>query len=193
MQLVVTDSIRKALVMAASDETTAIIASMTPLSDTDMNSTSICSKWTLSATAESVPHSLVWLACDKLGKAYPGTARKPHRFVCPKPREITPEYTAFMNKVKTKLENQEYEQMIRKIPGGKAGDESSGLAYDISELRKVSSQMMSLVNILFSMVAVFAALFVFSEHVWNDPGLRVLFGLFGALVVGFAEGMVLLP
>ncbi|KAJ1328441.1 hypothetical protein BSLG_010173 [Batrachochytrium salamandrivorans] len=93
-----------------------------------------------------------------------------------------------MNKVKTKLENQEYEQMIRKIPGGKAGDESSGLAYDISELRKVSSQMMSLVNILFSMVAVFAALFVFSEHVWNDPGLRVLFGLFGALVVGFAEG-----
>ncbi|EGF83862.1 hypothetical protein BATDEDRAFT_85567 [Batrachochytrium dendrobatidis JAM81] len=188
MQLVVTDSIREALELAALETKHAQDSEPNGTLDHDFSST---------AKASSISHKLLHSACSLLVKAYPD---RPHyafhrlikgsriEFVCPKPREITPEYIKFMEKVKIKLENKEYEDIVGKMPHGKSRDALGSISGDLVELRKVSGQMMSLLNIFISMAAVFTALYIFAERLWEDQGFRVLFGLFGALVVGFAEG-----
>nr|KAJ3420081.1 hypothetical protein HK105_006141 [Polyrhizophydium stewartii] len=159
---------------------------------------------------KAVPHTLVRDACSVLAQAHPGTwpaaaACAPdnpdyafHRvlrgsrieFVVPKPKPKSPEYIKMMDEVRAYLANKEYEQMTNGLDSTASGKNKllGGFSEDMLELRKASRHLISLANVLFSMVATFAAAYVLSGHVFAEQGFRVLFGLFATLLVAVAEG-----
>ncbi|KAL2911437.1 hypothetical protein HK105_209088 [Polyrhizophydium stewartii] len=111
-------------------------------------------------------------------------------FVVPKPKPKSPEYIKMMDEVRAYLANKEYEQMTNGLDSTASGKNKllGGFSEDMLELRKASRHLISLANVLFSMVATFAAAYVLSGHVFAEQGFRVLFGLFATLLVAVAEG-----
>lgn len=67
------------------------------------------------------------------------------------------------------------------------------LANEVSEpsmgemMRDVNRQLVTIVNVLFSMAAVFYALYYYGPHMTQEVGHQILIALAGALVVGIAE------
>lgn len=99
-----------------------------------------------------------------------------------KKREPTKEYIKMMDDVKAILAQKEYDEMTKDIQSVKEP------GWDVNEWKLVNTQMTSIINVLFSMIAVFAAVFYLGELAVIDVGLRVLLSLAGALIVGIAEG-----
>jgi hypothetical protein len=98
-------------------------------------------------------------------------------------KEPTKEYIAMMDRAREIIAEKEYYEMTKDITG-----ERRESVWDPAEWRLISNQMTAIFNVLFSIIAVFAAVFYLGELAHVDLGIRVLLGLGGALVVGIAEG-----
>ncbi|KAI8615999.1 endoplasmic reticulum-based factor for assembly of V-ATPase-domain-containing protein [Chytriomyces sp. MP71] len=99
-------------------------------------------------------------------------------------REKSEELKRLLHEAKTKSENLEYEKMTE----GLRRDTSIISRQERSEYKAVMGMFSALVNVLFSMVAVFVAVFYVGHTVTSDVGMKTLLALFFAFVVGIAEG-----
>jgi hypothetical protein len=98
------------------------------------------------------------------------------------PRKTPPEpsqkYLDLMLSFKILHENKMYQQSITK----------NNIAYwDPKDFKKVNSFIVSIINVLFSVVAVFFCVFYMADAVQMDISFRVLTSLFASAVVAFAE------
>ncbi|KND04520.1 uncharacterized protein SPPG_00249 [Spizellomyces punctatus DAOM BR117] len=103
----------------------------------------------------------------------------------PKPRVKSPELIQLLDAIRADLANKEYAEMVR---GVSLNREVQPLVPIGGELRNAFRQISSVINVLFSIAATFAAVFWVSGTVTRDVGMRTLIGLFGALLVAIAEG-----
>ncbi|KAJ3036816.1 hypothetical protein HDV00_002369 [Rhizophlyctis rosea] len=103
----------------------------------------------------------------------------------PKPRTKSPALLKLLEEAQLKLDEQAYEEMTRSISQKHLQTNRTSLAQDLKHANRAITAM---VNVVFSMIAVFTALFYFGHTVTNDVAMRTLLSLFGALVVGIAEG-----
>ena len=94
------------------------------------------------------------------------------------------EYANFMQKFRDLQDEKEFLEA-----SGSSLYSSSLLATTdgLFEYKTVQGQISGLVNVLFSVAAVFTAAFYLGEVVYMDVGARVLVALFAALVVGLAD------
>ncbi|KAJ3092778.1 hypothetical protein HK102_003041 [Quaeritorhiza haematococci] len=104
----------------------------------------------------------------------------------PRPRVKSPELQKILNDVRTQLENQEYERMVRNV--STYTGEQRPLESFSKDLRNVSKLMSSIMNVLFSVGAAFVAVFYFSYTVSEDISVRTLLAVTGGLIVAIAEG-----
>ncbi|KAI8894350.1 endoplasmic reticulum-based factor for assembly of V-ATPase-domain-containing protein [Globomyces pollinis-pini] len=106
------------------------------------------------------------------------------QFYHPTKKIIPPskEYQKMMDDCRALLAEKEYLQMTENLETKKLSL-SPG-----SEWKEVHKMTTSIINVLFSVVAVFVAVFYLGESMQMDIGLRVLISLAGALIVAIAEG-----
>ncbi|KAJ3299526.1 hypothetical protein HK104_008623 [Borealophlyctis nickersoniae] len=104
----------------------------------------------------------------------------------PKPRTKSPELLQILEKIKHDLAAKEYEEMTRSVSQAHMRTRNGGGSIG-SDLKGANRILSAVLNILFSMVAVFVALFYFGDGVTRDVAMKTLMSLAGAFIVGFAE------
>jgi hypothetical protein len=110
---------------------------------------------------------------SKTGFYHPPKLKKP----------MTREYIEMMDRARNIVAEKEYREMTHGI------DQSND--WDPKEWKMIKNQITAVFNVLFSIGAVFTAVFYIGELIHVDVGLRVLVSLLGALVVAVAEGWFL--
>lgn len=95
-------------------------------------------------------------------------------------------YQRFMQQFKDAQEEREY------LEGVKGLNRGSGLSAqiqdDTKEWKQVQKHLSGVVNVLFSVAAVFTGCFYLGELAHLDLGIRVLLSLLAGFIVAFAEG-----
>ncbi|KAK9235675.1 endoplasmic reticulum-based factor for assembly of V-ATPase-domain-containing protein [Lipomyces kononenkoae] len=103
-------------------------------------------------------------------------------YIPPKPeKKIDPEYDARMNRLRARLQEQEYQEMI-----ASAVPELTSSFLEPFEKKEFKQQISVIINVMFSVVSV-----AFAVWTWGGSGLgtgkRLLLSMFAALVVLVAE------
>jgi hypothetical protein len=99
-----------------------------------------------------------------------------------------PELMARLERIRIAQENQEYARMVGHIvpastlPGG-----ASAPITEAEEWQQSKRQLTAIVNVLFSMVGVFVAVFWVTDMVTDDLAYRVLWSLLASFIVAAAE------
>ncbi|ORY01212.1 hypothetical protein K493DRAFT_347386 [Basidiobolus meristosporus CBS 931.73] len=101
----------------------------------------------------------------------------------PKPRIRSPELIAHLEKIKVELANKEYATMVKDVEE----TDTATFQLDTKEWKEMKGQLTAILNIFFTMISVFVAIYWVGYTVTNDIGMKVLLGLAGALIVGIAE------
>ncbi|KAJ3416867.1 hypothetical protein HDV05_008452 [Chytridiales sp. JEL 0842] len=104
----------------------------------------------------------------------------------PKPRKKSPELLKILEACQAELDNKQYDEMVkdlRKSPSRMtmAGDQKE-------DMKEIVGMLSAITNVIFSMIAVFVTVFYVGNTVTRDTGMKTLLALFGALIVGIAEG-----
>ncbi|KAJ3021963.1 hypothetical protein HKX48_007340, partial [Thoreauomyces humboldtii] len=100
----------------------------------------------------------------------------------------SPELVKILSDIQAELSNREYHDMTRNVSvqrgeGGRHAPLNIG-----GELKDAFHSLSSVLNVLLSVAAVFAAVFWISGTVTSDLGKRTLLSLLAALIVAVAEG-----
>ncbi|KAI7893073.1 endoplasmic reticulum-based factor for assembly of V-ATPase-domain-containing protein [Mucor mucedo] len=107
------------------------------------------------------------------------------------PKEIkpkNPEFEAYMAKLRAEQQERDYKRMVSSVITSE--DQKFNLGIKPDELKEAKSHIATIFNILFSMIAVYTAVFKASKTIMDDLGLQVLMGLAGAIMIGTVEGIL---
>ncbi|KAF8984043.1 hypothetical protein BGZ46_008964 [Entomortierella lignicola] len=89
----------------------------------------------------------------------------------PAPKERSPELERIMDGVKAQLAEKEYQRMISSIDSNANNDSiANGIRKELKEMKDVKAHMIGIVNVLYTGVAVFTAVFMISAHFTEDLG-----------------------
>lgn len=101
-----------------------------------------------------------------------------------------PELVARLEKIKAKLENEEYNRMTRNVNAQEIN--RSGAFTDLGkQVRSVKAVVVTVFNFLVTVVAAFACSYMGSQYLFTDVSARVISAVIAASVVGLAELYVL--
>ncbi|KAI7872190.1 endoplasmic reticulum-based factor for assembly of V-ATPase-domain-containing protein [Spinellus fusiger] len=103
----------------------------------------------------------------------------------PPPPPKSPAFEAYLEQLRQEQAEKEYQRMVQSAVT--PAEEESVLRQQAKELKQVKGHVATIVNILFSMVAVATAVFVASSTMSRDIGVRVLLSITGAVVIGGVE------
>lgn len=97
-----------------------------------------------------------------------------------KPPPVTrpPELVERLKKIKGKLDNEEYERMVRNV----ASCSDTGLASEIREVRQESKQITGIINALFSILGVFAGVYVLGSYIFPEPAYVIILYLLAPIL-----------
>ncbi|CAO3610291.1 unnamed protein product [Mucor fragilis] len=104
------------------------------------------------------------------------------------PKEVVPQdpkFLAYLDKLRAEQQERDYNKMVSGVITSE--DQKFNLGIKPDELKEVKSHIATIFNILFSMVAVYVAVYKVSQSMFNDLGLQVLTGLAGAFFIGTVE------
>jgi len=97
----------------------------------------------------------------------------------------SPELIARLEKILAEQANKEYARMIGKVAS--SYDVETFKLLDTEEFQSVRGQLTAIINITFTVVAVFAAVYHVAQTITGDTGMRVLLAFTGSVIVGIAE------
>ncbi|KAF9969557.1 hypothetical protein BGZ73_008046 [Actinomortierella ambigua] len=95
----------------------------------------------------------------------------------------SPELERILNEARAQIAAKDYNRMVDSI----SGSSGTGLREQMAELRGLKSTLISIVNILYTGVAVFIAVYMLSKHVFEDVGMRFLLGFLGFTMIVASE------
>lgn len=101
-----------------------------------------------------------------------------------------PELVARLEKIKTKLANEEYSRITRNV-NAQETNRSGTLADFGREVRSVKAVVVTVFNFLVTVVAAFACSYMGSQYLFTETTARVISAVIAASVVGLAELYVL--
>ncbi|KAL9553211.1 hypothetical protein MBANPS3_003402 [Mucor bainieri] len=104
------------------------------------------------------------------------------------PKEVVPQdpkFLAYLDKLRAEQQERDYNKMVSGVITSE--DQKFNLGIKPDELKEVKSHIATIFNILFSMIAVYVAVYKVSQSIFNDLGLQVLTGLAGAFFIGTVE------
>jgi len=96
-----------------------------------------------------------------------------------------PQLMARLEQILAEQANKEYARMIGRVAS--SYDVETFKLLDTEEFSSIRGQLTAIINITFTMVAVFAAVYHVAQTITGDTGMRVLLALTGSVVVGIAE------
>uniref|UniRef100_A0A1D1ZFQ8 Transmembrane protein 199 n=1 Tax=Anthurium amnicola TaxID=1678845 RepID=A0A1D1ZFQ8_9ARAE len=102
-----------------------------------------------------------------------------------KDRVKNPQLMARLEQILAEQANKEYARMIGRVAS--SYDVETFKLLDTEEFSSIRGQLTAIINITFTMVAVFAAVYHVAQTITGDTGMRVLLALTGSVVVGVAE------
>ncbi|KAF9347045.1 hypothetical protein BGX26_001441 [Mortierella sp. AD094] len=106
----------------------------------------------------------------------------------PAPKERSPELDRIMEGIKAQLAEKEYQRMVSSIdPSANGNSIASGIKQDLKEMKDIKAHMIGIVNVLYTGVAVFTAVFMISAHFTNDLGMRVLLAFLAFVLIVACE------
>ncbi|KAG9300662.1 hypothetical protein G9A89_023460 [Geosiphon pyriformis] len=100
-----------------------------------------------------------------------------------KPRN--PELIARLEEILAEQANKEYSRMIARVSS--SYDVETFRLLDTEEFAAMRGQLTAIINITFTIVAVFAAVYHVAQSVTGDTGMRILLAGLGGIIVGAAE------
>ncbi|GAN04873.1 hypothetical protein MAM1_0075d04339 [Mucor ambiguus] len=104
------------------------------------------------------------------------------------PKQVVPQdpkFLAYLDKLRAEQQERDYNKMVSGVISSE--DQKFNLGIKPDELKEVKSHIATIFNILFSMIAVYVAVYKVSQSMFNDLGLQVLTGLAGAFFIGTVE------
>jgi len=96
-----------------------------------------------------------------------------------------PELLARLEKILAEQANKEYARMVGQVAS--SYDVETFKLLDTEEFQSVRGQLTAIINITFTVVAVFAAVYHVAQTITGDTGMRVLLAFTGSVIVGVAE------
>ncbi|KAI8328670.1 endoplasmic reticulum-based factor for assembly of V-ATPase-domain-containing protein [Blakeslea trispora] len=96
-----------------------------------------------------------------------------------------PEFLAYMEKLRAEQKEREYKQMVSDVLNSE--DQKFNLGIKPDEIKEIKSHIATIFNILFSMIAVYTAVYKASGSLTEDFGMQILLSLGGALLIGVVE------
>ncbi|CAG8658000.1 8177_t:CDS:2 [Acaulospora morrowiae] len=107
-------------------------------------------------------------------------------YVDPRKEKIkSPELIARLETILAEQANKEYARMIGRVAS--SYDVETFKILDTEEFQSFRGQLTAIVNITFTVVAVFAAVYHVAQNITGDTGMRVLLALAGSTIIGIAE------
>ncbi|CAI2170549.1 14055_t:CDS:2 [Funneliformis geosporum] len=107
-------------------------------------------------------------------------------YVEPRKEKVkSPELLARLESILAEQANKEYARMIGRVAS--SYDVETFKLLDTEEFQSVRGQLTAIINITFTVVAVFAAVYHVAQTITGDTGLRVLLAFTGSVIVGVAE------
>ncbi|CAJ0754072.1 5059_t:CDS:2, partial [Entrophospora sp. SA101] len=107
-------------------------------------------------------------------------------YVQPRKEKVkSPELVAKLEKILAEQANKEYARMVGKVAS--SYDVETFKLLDTEEFQSIRGQLTAIINITFTVVAVFAAVYHVAQTITGDTGMRVLLALSGSVIVGIAE------
>ncbi|CAG8449617.1 1900_t:CDS:2 [Diversispora eburnea] len=107
-------------------------------------------------------------------------------YVEPRKKETKdPELLARLESILADQANKEYARMVGKVAS--SYDVETFKILDTEEFQSVRGQLTAIINITFTIVAVFAAVYHVAQNITGDTGMRVLLALAGSAIIGVAE------
>jgi hypothetical protein len=107
-------------------------------------------------------------------------------YVEPRKEKVkSPELIARLETILAEQANKEYARMIGRVAS--SYDVETFKLLDTEEFQSVRGQLTAIINITFTVVAVFAAVYHVAQTITGDTGMRVLLALTGSVIVGVAE------
>jgi len=97
----------------------------------------------------------------------------------------SPELIAKLESILAQQANKEYYRMIGRFAD--SYDVETFKLLDTEEFSSIRGQLTAIINITFTVVAVFAAVYHVAQSITGDTGMRVLLALTGSVVAGVAE------
>ncbi|CAG8767719.1 675_t:CDS:2, partial [Acaulospora colombiana] len=102
-----------------------------------------------------------------------------------KERVKSPELLARLEAILAEQANKEYARMIGRVAS--SYDVETFKLLDTEEFQSFRGQLTAIINITFTVVAVFAAVYHVAQNITGDTGMRVLLALAGSTIIGIAE------
>ncbi|KAF9582129.1 hypothetical protein BGW38_000609 [Lunasporangiospora selenospora] len=99
---------------------------------------------------------------------------------------FSPELERIMDKVKAQIAEKEYQRMVASVDPHSSHNSSLGANLS-QDLKDVRSHTLGIVNVLYTGVAVFAAVYLISGHFVQDLGMRVLLSFFAFVFIVACE------
>ncbi|CAG8647539.1 16914_t:CDS:2 [Cetraspora pellucida] len=96
-----------------------------------------------------------------------------------------PELLARLEKILAEQANKEYARMVGRVAS--SYDVETFKLLDTEEFQSIRGQLTAIINITFTVVAVFAAVYHVAQTITGDTGMRVLLAFTGSIIVGVAE------
>ncbi|CEP18052.1 hypothetical protein [Parasitella parasitica] len=96
-----------------------------------------------------------------------------------------PKFLAYLDKLRTEQQERNYNKMVSGVITSE--DQKFNLGIKPDELKEVKSHIATIFNILFSMAAVYVAVYKVSQSIFSDLGLQVLAALAGSFFIGTVE------
>ncbi|KAI9317015.1 endoplasmic reticulum-based factor for assembly of V-ATPase-domain-containing protein [Dichotomocladium elegans] len=92
---------------------------------------------------------------------------------------------AIMQRIRDEQQNREYAAMVSSVVTSES--ERFSLGFKPDEVKEIKSHIATIFNIGFSAAAVFTAVYVASRTMTDDPGIRMLLSLAGAILIVAVE------
>ena len=140
------------------------------------------SKLDLGDEEEFIDHKKLQKLCSESNVQFNLVIKESKLYFAPKIAKIpTKEYTEMMDQARKIIQQKEYLEMTREFE--KDGSQSEQL-----EWNTIKRHMIAILNVFFSVIACFVAVFYLGEMAHLDVGIRILLSMSGAFVVIVAEG-----
>ncbi|CAO3617154.1 unnamed protein product [Cunninghamella blakesleeana] len=94
-----------------------------------------------------------------------------------------PEYDAYMEKLRAEQQERDYENMVSNV----VATTHNIAIFSTKDMKEAKGHIATIINILFSMIAVYVAVYMASRTMMEDIGLRVLLSMAGAFSIGITE------
>ncbi|CAG8443663.1 6115_t:CDS:2 [Cetraspora pellucida] len=105
------------------------------------------------------------------------------------PLDLVKEVSKFLvtrdGKLGKEIANKEYARMVGRVAS--SYDVETFKLLDTEEFQSIRGQLTAIINITFTVVAVFAAVYHVAQTITGDTGMRVLLAFTGSIIVGVAE------